>query len=53
MLGVLLCLDKDTEDQSRLSFAQICIEMRASSSFLSSVNVQVCDVLFTVVVESA
>ncbi|XP_022157428.1 uncharacterized protein LOC111024128 [Momordica charantia] len=41
VLGVPLCLDKATEDRSRLSFARISVEMRAASSFPSSVKVKV------------
>lgn len=53
MLGTPLCLDKATDDGSRLSFARVCIEMQAASTFPTTVKVGVRDVLFPIFVEYA
>ncbi|GAV75009.1 DUF4283 domain-containing protein, partial [Cephalotus follicularis] len=39
-LGVPLCMDAATTTGNRLSFARVCIEMKASSNFLTSYKVR-------------
>ncbi|GAV66549.1 DUF4283 domain-containing protein, partial [Cephalotus follicularis] len=39
-LGVRLCMDAATSAGNRLSFAKVCVEMKASSSFLNSFKVR-------------
>lgn len=52
-LGTSLCLDKAIEDQSRLSYAWVRIEIRAYSTFPTSINIWIRGVLFTTVVDYA